>query len=1027
MFDAIPEAIKAKLWEHQKDALAFAVKHLNKSESPCLIRMPTGTGKTGVIACLTRIANNGSSLVLTPWAHLRNQMLSDLEQAFWKKIGANPEATTVVSMFPSNAKSILEGPKRQVIIATFTTLNRIRHEDEKSYEKIANSISLVVVDEGHYEPAVEWSKSVKGLKTKTVLLTATPYRNDLKLFRITDSQRSTHHFTHRDAVARKIIRQLRCNDLVSTPDIASLSEAFARAWKAAKKAKSLPSLNPRAIICCSKDEDIEAAVAQLRNAGLTAIGVHEQFEDSSDQNLLKTVPDSQETNAEIWVHQHKLTEGLDYHRFCCVALFTRIRNDRKLIQQIGRILRRDANDRDAPAILLAPQEFAAESEWNAYLEFETDLKLLEPQHFRNVVDNLLKSQPRVEYFDGRFRRRFTPSELSQRPQVIIPPSVLIRTQGRNFSLDKYIEDCTDTLNTADAVILGQNINGPCQRSETFALWVYASVRNSRLLQSTSLYEVRLETHSVVIGEGFVLIADSSGNFPEEYLEENSGSVPPDKLTRFIDRTFRPTQVSTNSSIPYDTVLRAADLHGHNLLSIATSLTDRVHICRSVRASSKDLGRRYVGIVNGRVRKELSEEDRRNFEPGVFVSWANEVAAIMNSNAASSVLFQRYMPTVAPPVDVIPRTICLDMTRSDLSLVLPDGKECWLKSSSGQIREFPKEHGNVYTCTFHLEGKGVDDMAVSLKIHYNHQKRRFWFNRESGVSVHVNVEGEPVSNAKSLPEFLNQKQEVILIGLEGGSLVYQGRNFYSIDYSYAEKVLLDFITSPGTNPCNTEKGTEEEIAALKKTKGTFFPNKSLFRAVADRRIGLPIDDALLICDDLGTECADFLAASFNNRQMALIHAKAGQGAGISASAFHDVVAQAMKNLVYLSRNAETPAKVDGWTRKEKWNGTGVPRIVRAPDGVPEKAKLWRKLKSEIIDSSDPSLFVVLVTTGCCDLEKLQEATANANKRTPETAQLFHLLDGLNGYARQLGVRGSHSRYQVPKPLGLQRRSQASMID
>ena len=68
---------------------------------------------------------------------------------------------------------------------------------------------------------------------------------------------------------------------------------------------------------------------------IKAIGIHEQFEGRKDADLRKDVPDPQKTDADVWVHQNKLTEGLDNHRFCCAALFTRIRNDRKLIQQIG--------------------------------------------------------------------------------------------------------------------------------------------------------------------------------------------------------------------------------------------------------------------------------------------------------------------------------------------------------------------------------------------------------------------------------------------------------------------------------------------------------------------------------------------------------------------------------------------------------------------------------------------------------------------------------------------------------------------
>jgi superfamily II DNA or RNA helicase len=1004
MFEAIPNAAKSKLWKHQRAALDFAIDHLNKRESPCLIRMPTGTGKTGIIACLTRLSNQKSSLVLTPWAHLRTQMVTDLEKEFWKKVDLTPKKLEVVSMFPSTAKNILKSTEPQVIVATFATLNDLRLNDTNTYRALAAAVSLVVVDEGHYEPAVEWGKSVKNLNTKTVLLTATPYRNDLKLFRITDSNRSTHHFTHKQAVKDEIIRQLRFEEIVSPTDIPSLSAQFAKLWKAAKRMKILPSQFPRAIICCSGATDIEETVSHLRKAGLKAIGVHEQFENAADPNLLKAVPDPKRSTSEIWVHQHKLTEGLDDHRFCCVALFTRIRNDRKLIQQIGRVLRRDSDDRDTPAVLVAPHGFSAEAEWNAYLEFETDLTLLEPQHFRDVVNTLLGAQPKVEYFEGRFRRRFRPDDLSERPTVIIPPSVLVRRMGKDFTLDDYIEDCTDTLNTEDAVILGPEINAPCQKSPTFALWVYASVRNSRFLQDTSLYEIKLETHCVVITNSLVFMTDSKGNFPREYLEEHTAAVPAEQLTRFIDKSFRPTHASVDSAIPYDTVLRGGDLRGHNLLNVPVSLTDRVQICRSARGISGKSGRRYVGMNNGRLRKEVSGEGRRIFELKTFVSWAESVANILNSKIAGSALFDRYMQTCAPPANPTPKTICLDLVRMDLELTLADGRECSLKSSACDIKESVRDNRAIYTCSFDLDGEDMDGMSVSLRVDYHPVKRRFWFNKDGGAAVRVNLEDDDESSTKSLAEFLNQKQDIVLIGLDGGEIVYQGRNFYKIDYSYAEQVLIDLIEQPPNTPqCKTEKGSKQQIAAVRRAKGTRFPAGSLFRAVAEQLFELPFDADLLICDDLGTECADFVGANFENHQLALIHAKAGSGDKISASAFHDVVAQSMKNLVYLTRNAEVPKGIGSWWRNGKWNNTSIPRLYRAPNGVPVREHLWNKLKSDIIGSSNPELFVILVTTGCCDPQELKDAVNDTRKRIPEMAQLLHLLDGLNGYARQLGVR------------------------
>lgn len=275
----------------------------------------------------------------------------------------------------------------------------------------------------------------------------------------------------------------------------------------------------------------------------------------------------------------------------------------------------------------------------------------------------------------------------------------------------------------------------------------------------------------------------------------------------------------------------------------------------------------------------------------------------------------------------------------------------------------KDNRNIYTCSFDLEGNGFDSKSVSLLVEYQPSKGRFWFNKKSGASVRVSMEGEDESSSKGLAEFLNQNQDIVLIGLDGGEIVYQGRNFYKIDYSYAENVLVDLIHRPvNAPPSKTEKGTKAEITTLRRSRRKTFPAGSLFRAIADELFKLPFTAELLICDDLGTECADFVGANFRRHQLGLIHAKPGSGEKISASAFHEIVSQAMKNLVYLTRNAEVPKGIESWSRNAKWNRTNIPRLYRAPSSAPVRKELWNKLRSEIIDTSNPERFVVLVTTG-----------------------------------------------------------------
>jgi hypothetical protein len=337
----------------------------------------------------------------------------------------------------------------------------------------------------------------------------------------------------------------------------------------------------------------------------------------------------------------------------------------------------------------------------------------------------------------------------------------------------------------------------------------------------------------------------------------------------------------------------------------------------------------------------------------------------------------------------------------LDVTLADGRECALRAASANVDELTKDDKRVFSCCFDVKVARSKPELLSLKVTYDPTKLRFWFNKDKGPAVRVAPRGEQEAAGKGLAEFLNQNQEMVLIGLEGGEVVYQGRNFYRVDYSYAEEALLDLIVRPeGVGTWATEKGTKDQIQAAKESERTTFPEDSLFRAVADRRIAFPFKDDLLICADLGTECADFLAANFENRQFAMIHAKAGSGTKISAAAFHDVVAQAMKNLVYLTRHAPVPAGVSSWHVGGRWNSTGVPRLYRAPRGVLSRVALWNKVKSDVLGDSNPQLFVVLVTTG---RDMLKDAIEDDSKRTSETAQLLHLLDGLNGYARQLGVR------------------------
>jgi len=239
------------LWPHQQAALSHTVAYLladrrlldeSAVSEAALLKLPTGSGKSGIIAilsrCLTRVRK---VLLLTPRTALTEQLLQDVRWRFWNHIGfdAAPKTTwsapskvaglavddaMIERLLPGNVSLILDqvdaSDKRVVLVSTLQTLDAIRRAaratastDEERVAvagraaamiKYLSEVDLVVVDEGHYEPAPSWSRAIRALDRPTVLLSATPFRNDYKSFRVRG--RFVYNLPMQEAVDSKIVR-----------------------------------------------------------------------------------------------------------------------------------------------------------------------------------------------------------------------------------------------------------------------------------------------------------------------------------------------------------------------------------------------------------------------------------------------------------------------------------------------------------------------------------------------------------------------------------------------------------------------------------------------------------------------------------------------------------------------------------------------------------------------------------------------------------------------------------------------------
>lgn len=170
--------------EAQVAAIQAVGAHFFNSNDPAIVVMPTGSGKTAVLAALAFTLRVERVLVLTPSRLVREQIVdkfSSLEDL--KYLNALPviHPAPKVSAVTARIKTHNEWENlRQfdVVVAVVNSISAILNPIPDPPEDL---FDLVVVDEGHHAPAAAWARALNKLsKSKQVLLTATPFRRDEK-------------------------------------------------------------------------------------------------------------------------------------------------------------------------------------------------------------------------------------------------------------------------------------------------------------------------------------------------------------------------------------------------------------------------------------------------------------------------------------------------------------------------------------------------------------------------------------------------------------------------------------------------------------------------------------------------------------------------------------------------------------------------------------------------------------------------------------------------------------------------------
>lgn len=177
-----------------------------------------------------------------------------------------------------------------------------------------------------------------------------------------------------------------------------------------------------------------------------------------------------------------------------------------------------------------------------------------------------------------------------------------------------------------------------------------------------------------------------------------------------------------------------------------------------------------------------------------------------------------------------------------------------------------------------------------------------------------------------------------VGFEDVQFIYQGNQLHEDGniLNGIESLLSIFKGIPEMSIVSSEKGqprlTDEDFA----NDTVFHVVEHTFRDEAATHI---------VCDDMGFECADHIALSDN--RISFVHSKAKGKTSLSASAFQEVIGQALKNIGNI-RYMDVTDKVGHW-KDSKFHDSNIDvcregdldtfedtykKILNAPNGIKE---------------------------------------------------------------------------------------------
>ncbi|MDX9694202.1 MAG: DEAD/DEAH box helicase family protein [Bacteroidales bacterium] len=940
-----------------------------------LVAMPTGSGKTPIMAVLSRCYNNiNNVLIVSPRTAVTTQLYNEISKAIFEvKFELTIEIPKTVIKIKTNYEKILTEYDQTVLITTIQKIDYLGKKKTDIYNHLINNTDLVIFDEGHYEPASSWSKTIRAFNCPRIIFSATPFRNDFRTFDI--DWNYAYSISYSKLKSWKFLRNVKFEEKSALPVreefiddvILEYNDKFGNSEKV-----------HRAIINCDNHTTILELARILHNKDIPFIAIHEiftpQFITESNvefsSNLSRHVPKEPESkDYKIWIHQYKLLEGIDIPTLQMLFIYQDLRNTRSLIQQIGRIVR-NINREDTPSYVYNYTENDYKEEWERYLEIDRSEEIIKG-FSQSIFDSFESILPESTYINGKLRKKFNVRELDYvdseeiLDEIRLPLKVNLIETLDGFNFETFIEDEVEKHFREKDKIRFVN---PAGANSMF--YYYFTVKNSDFLSKQYFPEIRHDVCYVKYYNGILAFYDSSDYLPIGKSESRVGmSISPSKLKKLFkeENECYITRVSLKNSSFGSREIRSHSFMAPNIEETTPFLNDFSHFTNSVygyytdkktyknsknqNPHDKTLIKTYLGFSNGRI----SQTEYQNLSFREYINWINYVLININSQSTPIGTFKRYTSELSRSSNFEPKNILLDLIEIE--------NEYSLKFDGNYVesRELINDrcidiNKNENKSFFNLDVNGT---TYEISIIYDLARKKYILENSDLYTKLICHSKANLYSEISLIQILNERQAFRV--LTSDNKMYSAGSFYNPSLKYGDQ--YDSKTSQIERilfPINELLQIGSEKGTASRQNNEKWDVNTLFNLIDELGNGSQLeshffennkdDIEFLICDDMGTETADFWLVKSN--KIVQIHLKGiGNDSNarpkvFGATGISEVCNQAIKNIHYLSMFDESKPGLNKWRNQwsinEKNDFIVNSRIRYSRDGISEPEVIWNRI-------------------------------------------------------------------------------------